>query len=546
MKRIGKLIKDFAKKHWYKVLSLLCAVLMVAMSVCVAYAESGSSGGGSGLIRGSQPISVWDACNYMCLVTGESLFNIWSQYDIYNYSSSYGVKFVSRRKHHEWGMHTWYVWRDENGDIQSDLRLTIEDSGGFEGDASAPTISAAEFKDAVSDYNNRYAPMPTQSMWKWSYQTDLGYKPAKKSMPYIPIMWSNYGSWGGKDGSWKECYVLPFVTDDDVPAPYYCNYYYHFFPTVEEVDGVKTPYINIEVYKLIDNELYTDGPWVYSLKTGQFEGYTGVLALNLLGYRDIPCLYGYKSDAGYLTNQSRDTYGGVNLSPHSSGYAFSGGSLSSLTLNKYLCYLITETTFTPDTNIGDDWGAYISKTPFELYANQKTVDFDRLPDNYYITINGDTFYDYSITNPDTDDTTSIGDFIIDYDFPDLGDIEDPGDDSGSGSGGGSSVSGDVNVGGKVDVSGDVKVGGEIVIKADPVDINVNVNNNTSGGAGDSLGDYVNSTSEIEAGNYIGMIPEVSKGFFDYLSDFMAWLPAEIKGLVILGLIVAIWCRLHGR
>lgn len=535
-------IKSICKKHWNKALSVICAAVMVAMSVVVAYAESSVSGGGSGLIRGSQPISILEATNYMCVVLKTDIFVVWGSYNIENYGSDYGVKFISKKgSNSEWGNHIWYVWKNDEGEITSELQpnlgddYTIIGNNRFAGESSPATISAADLKKAAADYNSRYAPMPTQTMWKWSYQTELSYKPAKSATPYIPIYWSNYGAWGGKDGNWKECYVLPFLTDDDVSAPYYCNYYYHFYPTF---DDDHTPYINIELYSLIDNQLYTADSWKFSFKSGTFDGKTAVLALNLLGYRAAPHLYGYTSDVGYLTSTTDSGMFTYNqISRNSSGYSFSGGALSNLTLNKYLNNLISESTFTPDASTGDDWGAYISQTPFQLWGNQTTVDWDRVPDNYYITIQGDNFYDYSIHNPDTGDECPFGDFLIDYDIPDL---VDPDEDDGDNSGGsGGKVSGDVNVGGKIDVSGD------IVIKADPIDINVNVN--TSGGSsGAGTSEGVIFDEDISLNNYYGWMQEQTTGFGAFMQAFFGWLPEPIVIMLCAGFALVILARFLGR
>ncbi len=40
-----------------------------------------------------------------------------------------------------------------------------------------------------------------------------------------------------------------------------------------------------------------------------------------------------------------------------------------------------------------------------------TIDTTKIPDNYYITVGGDTIYDYNITNPATGDTTTINNYI---------------------------------------------------------------------------------------------------------------------------------------
>lgn len=58
------------------------------------------------------------------------------------------------------------------------------------------------------------------------------------------------------------------------------------------------------------------------------------------------------------------------------------------------------------------------------------IDTTKIPDNYYITVGGDTIYDYNITNPATGDSTTINNYITNnYIF----------NGSGGGSEGGSTV-----------------------------------------------------------------------------------------------------------
>lgn len=58
--------------------------------------------------------------------------------------------------------------------------------------------------------------------------------------------------------------------------------------------------------------------------------------------------------------------------------------------------------------VADDVGYYYSNTPIVV---SYTIDTTKIPDNYYITVGGDTIYDYNITNPATGDTTTINNYI---------------------------------------------------------------------------------------------------------------------------------------
>lgn len=519
---------------------MICATVMVAMSVVVAYAESSVSGGGSGLIRGTQPITIWEATNYMCLVLNTDIFVVWGSYNIENYGSDYGVKFSSKGTHAEWGKHIWYVYKDDDGNIQSELEVNVIDITGsgnnrFAGESSPATISAADLKKAAADYNSRYMPITAPDQIIWSYQRsydDYGLKDAKSANPVIPIYWNKY-DWGGRTGWTKGIYVLPFVTDDDVSSPYYCKYYYHFYKTADEEHNIT---LHCDAYNLLNNQIVESECRAWAWKNiNSAELSPAVIALNLQansGWR----IQAFDSDANYFVG---NFYVGNLIHRNTGGDPLFNGDISSLSVGTTMSTLKSAATFTPDSSVGDDWGAYLSSSPFELWANQTAVDWSRVPDNYYITIEGDNFYDYTITDPDNGKNSSFGDFIIDYDLPDLEDPDD-GDDNGGGSGGsGGSVSGEIKVGGKVDVSGD------IVIKADPIDINVNVN--TSGGSsGAGTSEGVIFDEDISLNNYYGWMQEQTTGFGAFMQAFFGWLPEPIVIMLCAGFALVILARFLGR
>lgn len=381
-------------------------------------------------------------------------------------------------------------------------------------DVNPVKIKIDDLKKIYTDYSLMYAPMPTPSQYLYSYQNVTGTRNGKSFYPYAPVY--RYGrGWGcnvGQSSGWSEgCYLLGFLCDDDVGNTLYAECYQHFFFTKSD-DG--TVLFNYEVFSL------TDGSLLYS-------GNTPYVSSGFYGLESANRLVIYLSDFKYLNN---DTAGIAyyQFSYPKYNYYYSG-KISEVVKTAFITYF-NATTFTPQTNTADDWGYIMSETPFELFANQTSVDFSRIPNNYTITINGDTIYDYSITNPDTGDSTTIKKYIDDdYDFPqvpDVPDVPDPGDDSGTG--------GKVEVSGKIDVSGKVDV-----------DVNVNVNSGSS--SNPDPGDYIDpGTVDTNLDHYLEQVPELSKGFIDYLKDFFAWLPDEIYGLIILGLVVVIFCRLAGR
>ena len=385
-------------------------------------------------------------------------------------------------------------------------------------------IKSDDLKKIYTDYSLMYAPMPTPSQYLYNYQSATGEKQTAgyhEFAPYAPLWRSGlgFGADIGSKGGWKkDCYVLPYIYDDDVGSTYYYSGYWHF--TIEVDDSYKATY-SCDFVSLLGDE---DSTQCHLTKSHEYRAY----ALKVLSGAWLYC---YTSDTYYVQGTMNMQSGQgtvVNAPAVKTTYAVSG-KLSGLVKQNF-GNMLRASTFTPATNKTDDWGYIMSETPFELFKDQTSIDFSRIPNNYTITINGDTIYDYSITNPDTGDSTTIKKYVDDdYDFPqvpDVPDVPDPGDGSGTG--------GKVEVSGKIDVSG--KVG---------VDVNVNVNSGSS--SNPDPGDYIDpGTVDTNLDHYLEQVPELSKGFIDYLKDFFAWLPDEIYGLIILGLVVVIFCRLAGR
>lgn len=199
-----------------------------------------------------------------------------------------------------------------------------------------------------------------------------------------------------------------------------------------------------------------------------------------------------------------------------------------------------------------DFGYYVSSFPLSLsglsnvpsgsVSNNSDVVLDpsKLPSGYNVVINtdnssemGDTIYNYTIVNPETGQKDTIRNFVTNnYTFTTVNN----GDDNSSG------INGNITVGGRVEVGGRVDVGVDVNVSVP--DININVNGNNSGGDPNDYIDVGDVDTNID--DYLQYIPEVSKGFIDYLKDFFSWLPAPVFGILMLGLIVAVFCRLTGR
>lgn len=549
-------MKSALKKNWYKILSVVCVIAIASFCLISGISVSASSVAFQDLV--SEIVSLTPAqtiAEYASVI-----------YDVYLYFFEDGV--MSDREIARLNIQAaWKTFTDNSSftadefseywdncindlGLADDRLILIEETVrlGFtkeqiiaycyESDGDGISVSGtgdvqvtgSSFKkNVVSPWSDYYKPMPTTTQYTWSYQTVDGTKVDNHGQmpytfkPYPPIYKYTSGNWGGKN--WNSVYLLLFHKDDD-SGIYYGKYYYHFYSS--RVDDVA--YLNIDEYTLLGNSLY------YSTSI-EWKSFYPYIALSSFGY-----LYYYKNLSDFYSD-SNSSYCVPGLS-----YDMLSGSLGTL-VPESLKSLNNSSTFSPNTNLNDDWGFYLSSDPFQIFSEQTTIDFEKIPDNYTITINGDTIYDYSITNPDTGDTSTINEYVSNnYTYI----TNNNGDDSGGSSG---TSSGDVNVGGNVTVSGDVSVGGEISIKADPIDINVNtqpidINVNVSGGGSSGFSSSeaagVQFDQDVSLNNYYDWMNEQTSGFSGFMSQFFSWLPPEIVIMLCAGFACVILARFLGR
>ena len=173
-------------------------------------------------------------------------------------------------------------------------------------------------------------------------------------------------------------------------------------------------------------------------------------------------------------------------------------------------------------NANCDIGLLVDSKPIAF--TWRDIDISKIGKGQVVTINGDTIYNYTITNPETGDSSKFGDYITNnYTYI----------TNNNGGSLGGSVGGDVTVGGKIDVGGSVAV-----------DVNVNVN-----GAGDSgnvnPGDFT-SGDNVDLTKYYDNAVEQSTGFQKFLKVFFDFLPPELLALLLFAVSMAIVCRVFGR
>ena len=368
-----------------------------------------------------------------------------------------------------------------------------------------PVISGEWLKEHAQDYNNRYKPMPNEEQYIISWQnsksektgTDLKWFPEN-----APVYTYTSGTWG--DRRWNEVYILPFFyNDDDSRGYFYGQNFLHFYSSKEDDNTVM---IHSDVYSFVDN--LKDDNRCQSV-AWDVTNYP-YLGFQLSGSNFA--LYSYKSSSGlFLGSLATGTSKCTRLSYFNSYMIF---TLTPQTSNLDLSSLISYASpnFTPATNTSDDWGYIVSNKPFVNMLNQTAIDFDKIPDNYVITISGDTIYNYPITNPDTGDSTNITNYVTNnYTIPE----KEP---SGGGDSGGSSGM----VSGKIDVSGKI----EIV--------------SSGGGTGAEF------DQDLSLNNYYDWMQEQSTGFTGFMKEYLSWLPEDIVIMLCAGLALVILARFLGR
>ena len=396
----------------------------------------------------------------------------------------------------------------------------------FDGTASEfyPFFSGKDIKNTAADYNSRYMPMDNPKQFIWSYNSDNSVTKTKQDrsqrfyfFPQVPVYAGLSGTWGNQ--KWTDFYLIGFAIDD-ISGVYYGKYYVHVY-TKNENGSVS---LIIDYYSLSDGSLYQTKKGTWDIGNYPYLSMHYATGSSMFSFR------GYKSASAYYgdVTSSWKTIVTSNVAMPLSASDNSG----TLEFTKYVAL----PSFTPDTNKSDDYGFICSSKPFELFANQTGIDFQKIPDNYIITINGDTIYNYPITDPSTGNSSTINNLIINNYIISGGsiDIDVP-------------IDGPITSG--VKVSGNVKVDGEINIKADPIqiktdpiDINVNVNQGGSSGGSGSSG----TSEHVDISGYLDTLPEQSKTLTDYLKIFFDFLPPELLAVLLGGIGAAVLCRVLGR
>lgn len=565
-------MKVWFKKCWHRIVSLFCAAVIAFTTIAYSYpvlAVAGSVAAGAGSILAVLGVigSIKEFCEN-CQWVWEIVEPIINKIKSSNasaiaeqqeYYRCYWKEIVSKGQLTESKFREYWTFVVTNGDdtsmeaqypgftdtysmlietVASGLSLDslcesiFSNSSDYSVDEkNNPVVSGSAYKRDVVDYwSEYYKPHENASQYIWSYQSTN----SKSAYPYTldsdaPLYMSTNGNWGRKD--WDSgVYLMVFYCDDNnTHGYYYSSRYCHVYSKKDA--GATTANVVFDFYDVASGQL------VDSAKSGWMAANFPFLGLNF----DVSCststeflrLFKYSTYANYISKSSSEW----GLFPTKLGNFIASDYSDS---NAFLTSLCRSVSFTPSSNTNDDYGLIMSSEPFELYGSQTKIDYNQIPDNYTITINGDTIYDYDITNPDTGDHGTVNYYITNnYTLPENGIKDDSKDDSGSGT-----VSGNVTVGGKVDVSG------KIEIDTKPIDININVNGGGSGSAGSgdvsSSPEGVEFDQDVSLNNYYDWMQEQTTGFSGFMKNFFSWLPEPIVIMLCAGFALVILARFLGR
>lgn len=411
--------------------------------------------------------------------------------------------------------------------------------------AQHPIISSDDFADIIHKDNTSYTPKSAET-WKLTWRSNpLGrfYESGSSHNPinYIPL--SN-DSKGYTD--FTELYIVPYFRDPD-GLEYYSQYQFHIYLQSWE-DPNSDVFLGCDVYSytkdfkgILTEEL--TGIHIVDLASDhlpykiaiQFPQNGNTFFFNL--YNTNTSYANHRVD----TTTSIDVFRNIDSTLHNSWADVYSSDLSKhyslrssfLRFDRTLCnvdaesYPVIATLNNPDKDDGVTDVGYIASNDLIRFT-YSDIDISKIAKDQIVTINGDTIYNYNITNPETGDTSKFGDYITNnYTYIT--------NNNGSQSGGAGTVGGNVEVGGKIEVGGSVGV-----------DVNVNVNGN-GGGAGVTPNpeDFLQG-DEVDLTSYYDKAVEDASGVRRFLGVFFDFLPAELLGLLCLLVVVAICCRIFGR
>lgn len=386
-----------------------------------------------------------------------------------------------------------------------------------------PIISGDTFNEIIPTLNKQY--YPKNASGKMSYRTDerfhnhFNHKLSGYTYRFAELYSSKFGF--APVGGGNDMYIVLFNRlGNDM---YYSKYQYHFFVTSEDVwcddrDEIDhTSYsIGVEYWDMVDGSREDSKTHNFSFKSDTL---TCFMLNFTTSFDNTSLMLDAYSSFQHFLDYSLDGAASVDIPGYNMLYSSDLSQSIYFNSDHWLGYPTIDEHDSSCSYAGNCDGGYVaSVTPLSVLYN---IDTTRIPENYYITVSGDTIYDYSITNPETGQKDTIQNFITNnYTFNNGDTNIDTGDHN-------------TSIGGSC--SGNGGGGGD-------VNVNVTVNNNIGGGGGGSYD--MPDTSFFD--DYLDDALEESTGIRKFIMDFFNSVPGQITKLICTGLVLAILCRLIGR
>ena len=393
-------------------------------------------------------------------------------------------------------------------------------------------VSSEELVEGIEKDNTTLTPK-SSDLFLNSYRTDTYYFEGTTKYDYFSVPIFCLYQDPSSRSSLQDLYVIPFYLDDE-GTYYYLKYQLHLYYTDFDSE-VGSLALRCDVYRhsslgyVLDDSLSGDVLYC-SADTKPYQ----VRAL----VKSKGSTFRYVSESEYnslanthIASVPFDELGNFYTADESQSLF-----IYDLSYESYACF---KQFYKNNKYKNNDLG-FICSTDM-ISTTYSDIDTTKIPANQIVTINGDTIYNYTITNPETGDSSKFGDYITNnYTY-----ITNNYGGSESGGSSGSGVSGNVTVGGSIDVGGSVGV--DITVSVPDININVN-GNGGAGGSGSSIAnpDDFTSADEVDLTKYYDEAVEQSTGFQKFLKDFFGFLPAELLGLILFAVGMAIVCRVFGR
>ena len=335
-----------------------------------------------------------------------------------------------------------FYYLDSNGNLKYTKKGSSGSSNSIENNATIVdsrdklAIDGSVLKRYVDDNKDNYA--PTGRVNKISFKSDPIF--ANSNFDYFRyngltfLYDGNFFKVSGLD----EVYCALFYFDGN--NYYYSQYGFHFYldnwADSSGEFGTSLFYDSYNFFELADVindiQVFEDISAYRYLKFYNFVSTDGT-------YGNINNTYsinGFSNLDTYLKNRASGSKPDIWYNAEFSRFFVS--SLDCYSLSEYLLVKNFKTfTYMSSYSVGYDlsvnavpcdWGFVYSDTKFTMDGFVADIDPTKIPDNYYITVGGDTIYDYNITNPVTGDTTTINNYITNnYTF-----ITNQGDGTGGG------------------------------------------------------------------------------------------------------------------